>query len=155
MAPLDSLLQLCVCKDDRGALTTTLKCDVLQVVRSVLHNGSAGVGTTGKGNLVNIHMSSNSFSSRRAKTSLDGFAADLVGGTGVVAEDVVRLVEITSETGAEGLQGSINSGNELTVAINQIGNLVKKSAAVNSSKLRPLALKGFTSSLDGFVDIFF
>ena len=179
VTPLNSLLKLCIGKDNRGTLTTTLKRDVLQVIRSILHNSPASVGTTSKSNLVNVHMSCNSLSGRRTKTGknidnasrktslldkvtkvqrrqrsllggleddcvsagqsgrdlpcehhegevpgndltadsegfledvcefgggcFDGLAADLVGGAGVVAEDIVGLVEIASETSAEGL----------------------------------------------------
>lgn len=68
VAPLDSLLELRIGEDDRRALATTLKRDVLQVVRRIFHDSPASVGATGKGNLVNIHMSSNSLSGLGTKT---------------------------------------------------------------------------------------
>jgi hypothetical protein len=68
VAPLNSLLELRIGKDDRRALTTTLKRDVLQVVRRILHDSPTSVGATSKGNLINIHMSSNSLSGLGTKT---------------------------------------------------------------------------------------
>jgi hypothetical protein len=49
----------------------------------------------------------------------------------------------------------INGGDKLTVAINKISKLVEESAAINSSKLRPLALECFARSLNSLVDVFF
>jgi hypothetical protein len=68
VAPLNSLLELRVGKDDGRALATTLERNVLQVVRRIFHDSPTSVGTTGKGNLVNIHMSSNSLSGLGTKT---------------------------------------------------------------------------------------
>jgi hypothetical protein len=47
----------------------------------------------------------------------------------------------------------VNSGDELTVAIDKIGNLVEKVATFISSQLGPLALKGLAGSLNRLVDI--
>lgn len=48
---------------------------------------------------------------------------------------------------------SVNSGDELTIAIDKIGNLIEKIAAFISSQLRPLALKGLAGSLNRLVDV--
>ncbi|KAI6776233.1 hypothetical protein HG530_000178 [Fusarium avenaceum] len=205
VAPLHSLLELRIGKDDGRALATTLERDVLQVVCRILHDSPTSVGATGKGNLVNIHMSSNSLSGLGTKTRrllsrlendgitagqsrgnlpsehhegevpgddltadsqrlledicklsgrcLDCLAGDLVGGSSVVAEDIVRLIEVASKSSAEGLDVNVDGGDELTVAINKIGDFVEKVTAFISSQLRPLALKGLASSLNSLVDV--
>lgn len=48
---------------------------------------------------------------------------------------------------------SVNGGDELTVAINKIGNFVEKVTAFISSQLGPLALKGLTGSFNSLVDV--
>jgi hypothetical protein len=47
----------------------------------------------------------------------------------------------------------VNSGDELTVAINKIGDFVEKVTAFISSQLRPLALKGLAGSFNSLVDV--
>lgn len=48
---------------------------------------------------------------------------------------------------------SVNGSDELTVAINKIGNFVEKVTAFISSQLGPLALKGLAGSFNSLVDV--
>lgn len=71
VAPLDSLVKLCIRKDDGGTLASTFQGDVLEVVRSVLHDGAAGVCAASEGHLINTHVTGNSLTSLGPKTGQD------------------------------------------------------------------------------------
>ena len=49
----------------------------------------------------------------------------------------------------------IDGGDELTVAINKLGELVKECASLDGRNLGPLALKGLARSLNSLVDVLF
>lgn len=91
MAPLGSLINIRILEYNTWALAAALERDVLEVVGRGLHDGPAGVGAAGKGNLVHIHVPSEGLAGDRAytrddvddawgETSLDHEVAEVEGG---------------------------------------------------------------------------